>query len=292
MSKKKSSKIRIFVGYHEPNVIFQSDIFRPILTADIDWNTPFNIIRDDTGINIAERNKHYGELSGHYWVWKNFVPENDVDYIGFCHYRRFLDFGITEMEDVPFKPIYRTKFEKIFKKYTEENILKRIEGYDIVLPQKIFFNGIVYAQYLRWHPMKDINFALNVIRDKHPEYIEAAKKVMGSSEMYSCLNFVMKKELFNEYARWMFDILTTLEERTNWSEYVGYLDIRTPAYIAERFFNIWLEHNIETKKLKILNTTSLLLIGKGYGHPGINTKIPIEKYEFQVQALKDKEDMQ
>lgn len=286
MKKKISNKVKIFVGYYKPNVIFQSDVFQPILTAKFDWN-PKNLIKDDTGINIAHKNSNYGELSGHYWVWKNFLQSTDAEYIGFCHYRRFLDFNITKMESAPFKPIFRTKFERIFKKYTEENILKCIDGYDIILPNKIFFQGIVYAQYLRWHPQDDMNFALRIIRKYYPNYVEDAMKTMGSHEMYSCLNFVMKKELFEEYAEWMFGVLQYLEVLTDWSKYTDYLDIRTPAYIAERFFNIWIEHQIRVKNIKILNTSSFYIIGKGYGN--VPPKVAIDKYNAKIKYLEEQE---
>lgn len=290
MYKKKSSKIRIFVGYKDPNVIFESDVYQPILTSSVKWDNQPNLIRDDTGINIALKNKNYAELSGHYWVWQNFLPKTDVKYIGYCHYRRFLDFNFTQMENVPFKPIIRTKFEKIFKKYTEQNILDCISDYDIVLPQKILLNGIVYAQYLRWHPLKDINLALNIIRDYYPEYVETAKDFMSSNRMYSCMQFVMKKELFNEYMTWLFDILFKLEKETDWSEYSNYFNIRTPAYIAERFFNIWIEHNIKAKNLKVLESSSFLLVGKGYGLEGVSPKEYMARYLEQAEMLKQYEE--
>lgn len=286
MYKNKSSKIRIFVGYKDPNIIFESDVYQPIITSQTNWENQPSIIRDNTGINIAAKNKNYAELSGHYWVWKNFLPNAGVDYIGYCHYRRFLDFNITKMENVPFKPISKTEFKKIFKKYTEKNILDQIYGYDIVLPQKILLQGMVYAQYLKWHPMNDMNFALNIIRDYYPEYVETAKDFMASNTMYSCMQFIMKKELFNEYMEWIFDILTKLEEKTDWSEYTNYFNIRTPAYIAERFFNIWLEYNIKVKKLKILNTSSFLLTGKGYGIDEVSQKEYLSRYLEQVELLK------
>lgn len=260
---KSKNKIKIFVGYYKPSHIFKSKIYQPILTSSIEWDNK-DIIRDNTGINISERNKHYGELSGHYWVWKNFLPETDCEYIGFAHYRRFLDFGITEMPKVPFKPMFLKEFKPIFKKYTEKNISDCINGYDVILSYKAHFKSILYSQYLKWHPQRDMDLALNMIRDFHPEYIETAKKVLASEEMYMCLNFIMKKELVNEYFAWIFDILTRVEEKSNWSEYTEYLSIRVPAFIAERLFNVWLIFNMEKKNLKVLETTSIYLMGKEY----------------------------
>lgn len=270
--KDKAAKVKIFVIYFKPNMIFESKVFQPMLTSSIDWN-PDNIIRDDTGENIAERNKHYGELSGHYWTLKNYLPEAKEDYIGFCHYRRFLDFGITKMPDVPFKPIFANEFKHTFKKYTEKNILKCIEGYDIILPHKFYFQDPIQQQYSKYHPNEDLDIALKIIDEIYPEYSESAREFMNSFELYICLNFIMKKELLNEYLEWIFTILLELEKRSDWSKYKEYLEIRVPAFITERFFNIWLNHNIKTRNLKVLKTTSLYLMGKDYSNTDPNEYI-------------------
>lgn len=286
MTKTKPSKVKIFVGYFKPNYIFKSDVYQPLLTADIDWNPDNALLIDKTGDNIADRNPYYGELSGHYWVWKNFIQTSDLEYIGFCHYRRFLDFGITLMEGVPFKPMELEAFKKTFEQYSEDRILQSIDGYDLILPQKVEFASILYSQYLKWHPQTDMNIALNIIRDKYPEYVETTKEVMGSNEMYICLNFIMKKELFIEYMEWIFGILFELEKRTDWSQYSEYAQIRTPAFIAERFFNIWINYVSKTKDLKILTTSSVQIVGEDYGNT--DPEAYVKKYNSCVDAIVEK----
>ena len=54
-SKGNSSKVKIFVGYYKPDIIFKSNVYQPILTASVDWDTE-DVIRDDSGINIAHKN--------------------------------------------------------------------------------------------------------------------------------------------------------------------------------------------------------------------------------------------
>jgi hypothetical protein len=42
------------------------------------------------GINIEYKEKHYSELTFHYWFWKNMLPNYSQNiWIGFCQKRRF-----------------------------------------------------------------------------------------------------------------------------------------------------------------------------------------------------------
>lgn len=280
---KKNNAIKIFVVYYKPNILFQTKIFQPILTSTIDWS-PEGIIHDNTGDNIAERNMHYGELSGHYWVWKNFLPKTDVDYVGFCHYRRFLDFNITPSSKVPFKPVYIEEFRRIFKRYTEKTILKYIHGYDIILPYKFYFPDELYGQYIKYHPQKDLDLAMEAIKKIYPEYYDIAQEFIKGTEQYICLNFIMKRELLNEYFEWIFNILFYVENKSDWSKYTEYLDIRVPAYIAERLFNVWLIYNVKKRNLKVKDTSSIFIIGKDYVDNDPNSHIL--KYKIFTEYFK------
>lgn len=259
------SKIKIFVVYYNPAHVFISDIYQPISNGTSSFNSDSGIITDYTGINISQKNNHYGELTQQYWVWKNFMPKSDAEYIGFCHYRRFLDFNFSSIGDNPFQEIFITDFLPMFEKYTEENILKCIENFDIILPHKLNFKKVnyrgndIYDQYKIFHPVKDLDLVIDIIKDIYPQYTDVVNDFMSSIEFYSCMNFVMKKELLNEYFEWIFNILTVLEQKTDWSDYIDYNSIRTPAYLAERLINIWLKYNIDKRNLKVLETTSVLI---------------------------------
>ena len=40
---------------------------------------------DDTGDNISNKNRVFGQTTGIYWIWKNV----SADYVGICTYRLF-----------------------------------------------------------------------------------------------------------------------------------------------------------------------------------------------------------
>ena len=50
---------------------------------------PDNWLDEKKGKNISHLNKYYGEHSGIYWVWQNYMNDfEDNDWIGFSHYRK------------------------------------------------------------------------------------------------------------------------------------------------------------------------------------------------------------
>lgn len=257
---KYNQKIQIFVGYNKPDFIYQSDIFHPIFAGNIDFDIPKNALRDNTGDNIAHKNDNYGALTGHYWIWKNYLPSlENLEYIGVCQYRRFLDFNITQKSKICYLPILKKKFNKIFLKYTAENIINKIKEYDIVIPHENILLTSVYDQYILNSPKKDMDIALDILKKMYPEYTKITEEIMQGKTMQILGCFVMKKELFNQWMEWYFSILNELEKQADWKNYKEYGSIRTPAFIIERFFIIWIKYNQEKYNLKILNTSSYLL---------------------------------
>ena len=60
---------------------------------------------------------------------------------------------------------------------------------------------------------------------------------------------IMNKELLNDYCSWLFDILFELGKRIDSSELTVFQG-RFYGRISEIIFNVWLNHNIESGKLK------------------------------------------
>ena len=87
-------KIKILVACHKPGEVYQNEVYVPIQAGralykgikELEW-----MEGDDTGDNISNKNTKYSEMTVQYWAWKNL---KDVEYIGFCHYRRYFDFTI------------------------------------------------------------------------------------------------------------------------------------------------------------------------------------------------------
>ena len=86
-----SNNIKIFLVYHKNSSLYKSDIFEPIQVGAENSAEDLSMLKDNTGDNISELNPYYCELTGHYWVLKNYIPKANEEYIGFAHYRRLPD---------------------------------------------------------------------------------------------------------------------------------------------------------------------------------------------------------
>ena len=84
--------IKIFVSAHKQATFPEGNSIVPVQVGAANAATRFtNTLHDDEGVNISAENPRYCELTAQYWAWKN----EDADYYGFCHYRRYFDFTDT-----------------------------------------------------------------------------------------------------------------------------------------------------------------------------------------------------
>jgi len=254
------SKIKVFVIYHQADHLIKSDIFQPILTGAYAKECPSGMIGDHTGDNISNRNANYGELTAHYWVMKNYLPQCEEEYIGFCHYRRFLGWNINHnIKKIPFISIYKNKFEKLIKMYDSSKIYNIINQYDVILPHKASFTNTLMEQYSEYHVVNDMNNAIHILERLYPEYYPYVFNVMNRTCGYFCLNFTMRKNILLDFLEWSQSILHEIYKISDFSKYDTYATIRTPAYIIERLFNVWLEYQIVEKGINVMEVDSYLI---------------------------------
>lgn len=257
---KKQPTIKILVGYHKPALLFKSNILTPIhlgravareaskdgSISDKDYHWMLdNMIGDDTGENISAKNRLYAELTALYWAWKNYEELGSPDYIGCMHYRRLLNFSGDE-EDHSYKGLL------------DSVIKKEISGQDMIfsLPLGAWsqksgkFIDQVYMQYSIEHHQKDLDLFCDVIRDNYPQMSDALNTVLFSSPKISWYGiFIMKKQLFFEYARFVFDVFNKLEKHIDWKLYPVDQQ-RVFGYFQEFLLNIYKEFKSNSTSLK------------------------------------------
>ena len=78
--------IRIYTLTHKNFEIPKDPMYVPLQVGRA-TKDDLGYLCDNTGDNISEKNCYYSELTGIYWIWRNV---HDLDYVGVCHYRRYL----------------------------------------------------------------------------------------------------------------------------------------------------------------------------------------------------------
>lgn len=218
--------VKIMVAAHkEFPMPKERELYLPVLVgAKRNYKPGIDYQRDDDGENISEKNPNYNELTAIYWAWKNL----DADAVGLVHYRRFLS------------KKRKRDLENILNKREVEELLAKTP---IILPKKRkYYIETNYSHYIHAHHQEPIDVTRKVIVDKYPEYLDAFDQMMKRTSAHMFNMFVMKKELFDEYASWLFDILTQVEKQIDISEY-SVQEARVFGYLAERLMDVWILTN-------------------------------------------------
>ncbi len=179
---------------------------------------------DNTGDNISDKNCYYGELTGVYWVWKNIRTS---DYVGICHYRRY----------------FCTEEGRILN---EEDYLSILKDYDIITSKKLKLNFSYFDGYASDYNIFDLVTTGEVIRQMYPAYYDTFERLVHDRGTYFGNMMVSSKELYDEYAEWLFAIFAEVEKRIDPSGYDDYHK-RVYGFISEFLLLVW----AEVKGLKV-----------------------------------------
>lgn len=89
----------------------------------------------------------------------------------------------------------------------------------ILPPKRNYFIETVESQYVHAHHRQDIETLRAVLSEKHSEYLPAFEKLMNGKKTHILNMFVMRRDLFNQYCDWLFDVLFEVEKRLDISSY-------------------------------------------------------------------------
>lgn len=224
----KKKDIKIYVATHKKYDALENDLYEPIQVG-AKLNKNLGYITDATGDNISKKNKSFCELTGLYWIWKN--AKSDIT--GLVHYRRYF-----------YKSMWNNTKENIISREEIENTLKK---YDCIVckKSKVPF-GTVEKYYSKHHYAKDYQTLRDVISKMYPEYLDSFNKVSNSNYYYNLNMMICNKDIFNDYCKWLFDILFEVEKLSDTTNYSDY-DKRIYGFLSEIMLRVWLEKN----KLKL-----------------------------------------
>lgn len=203
--------------------------------------------KDDTGDNISLKNPYYCELTGLYWAWKNL----DADYIGLNHYRRY--FSLHKKNKDNFKNILTLKEASELLKIT-----------DVILPKKRkYYIENLYSHYKHTLYIEPLDETRKIIEEKYPEYITYFDELHKRTSAHMFNMFIMKKNILDNYCKWLFDILFELEKRIDITKYDDFHS-RFFGRISELLLDIWIEkNNIKYREVKVINMEKINWIKKG-----------------------------
>lgn len=231
-----SKKIKIFIATHKEVVLPDKEGYIP-LQVGAEGKKDLGYERDNVKENISLKNKNYCELTGVYWIWKNVK----CDITGLVHYRRYF-----------FEKSIKHKLKDII---SEEKISSLLKEYDVIVPKKVkipYKN--VKNQFCKFHHEKDYDITRAVIKKLYPDYLDAFDKVSNRNWLYPYNMLITKKSWFDEYSKWLFNILFEVEKRVDMTNYSDY-EQRLYGFLSERLLNVWLEkhNNLKTKELYVYN---------------------------------------
>lgn len=177
-------------------------------------------LKDNMGENISDKNTNYSECTAIYWMWKN-APR--TDYIGLCHYRRHFDLEERELGYLG------------------------AMGIDVLVTSPTFVSETIGTFFSVFVPSTDMRAMVSAIDKNYPEYKDAARKFFESRFFPPCNVFVMRYELFLEYAAFLFSI--TAEVDAFYDDLNFCRNDRHTGYLAECLMGIFLMKNKERLKI-------------------------------------------
>lgn len=212
---------RMYVMTHKKMEEIQDSLYIPLHVGK-SGKEELGYLGDDTGDNISEKNANYCELTGIYWIWKNVA----CDIVGICHYRRF--------------------FVRDGKILTKEEIETQMQKCDIITTNSFYMvKGNVYTQYCDKHMKKDLDLCREVILEKYSDYIPAFDYVMHTVWVSIGNMWIARKDVYDRYCEWLFDILFEVEKRIDMTGYDDYQK-RVIGFLSERLLRVWLLMQSET----------------------------------------------
>ncbi len=222
-----------------------------------------NYLNCSTKKNIFYKEKHYSELTFHYWYWKNLIHSEDSDWIGFCQKRRFwiksTSIGkIINAENL--KSHLITEPETNWKNYEsilcnpinisgakKMKILKR--GWKNFLndPKLIFQKNFetINFHFDMHHGYKNLEKAIGVLENEDKKDFN---EYVNSKNFYNPhIMFITKPEIANKWFKASFEWLSRCEEIFGFDNLKGYDTTRLYAYLAERYLSFWFKKYTKSK---------------------------------------------
>ncbi len=230
--------LRFYVATHKAWPLPRDDgLFTPIGCGGYGADHP-GAVADDTGVNISSKNAHYSELTGWYWIWKNVA---DADVVGVCHYRRYFFlhpghqmFGQVKLACAP----SAENIAFLTHPQCASVVAAALNGADVIVPRREDLGMSLAAQYRRYHPAEDWDLFIEAIKAtdsslfRHVGIFDRVRH----AHLYNMM--IARKGYFDRYMEALFAVTDWMERQKPFRR--DAYQCRVPAFLAERFFNLYL----------------------------------------------------
>ena len=251
MVEGNKNKVKLLICYHKPAYLLKDNVMTPIHVGranakvrmgeenpDYQWLVN-NMIGDDTGENISNKNDYYNEMTAVYWAWKNYEELGNPDYIGLMHYRRHFIFDENITDVVNVKNFDESSY-KSFLGYDERKMSDFVDGYDFIAHIGEVPN--VYQHYIRNQRKEDLDRAIEIVLKKYPDYESYVDGYFNGSESNFCNMCIFSRKIFFEYCEWIFSILEEFENQIDMAQ--------KRFFISERLTGLFLYRLMKNKEMK------------------------------------------
>ena len=219
--------IKIVVATHKQYPMPEEKMYLPV-QAGAAVHERLGYQGDDAGDGISEKNGVYCELTALYWAWKNLGAEA----VGLCHYRRYFQ-----------EPWEKTPLR-------EETLCRLMNETPVILPKKRnYYIETGESQFVHAHGRESLDALRGTLKDLYLAYLPAFDQSMAKTSGHRFNMFIMRREQFDSYCEWLFDILFETEKR------LGTPAPRMMGYLSERLLDAWIiTEQIPYRELPVYHT--------------------------------------
>ena len=217
LARKNWLSVTVFTAAHVSFQPPEDPVYIP-LHVGRSQSEDLGYLGDNTGDNISDLNCYYSELTGLYWIWKNYFAS---DYVGLCHYRRY----------------FTNENHQLLNK---DDYLRILSGHDIMISKPYVHETSYFDNYKEAHHIEDLLAVERAIKKLYPAQLPVFREVVWGHVSYIGNLFVTSRALFSEYAHWLFSIFREASQEIHPDNYDAY-HRRVYGFLSEQLLFVWVK---------------------------------------------------